>query len=224
MKKLVWIMAKSAKHSASCIAGFELLVTNNDWSKVEVGNLIRLVSTNDGGSVPEINLLKGSRWGFMESYDIIECDVIKGTTIGAQSENFIINTATIKWINRAIPTEQFICDKVSNDLFINNNNRLNRIEYSTLENSFRLVKVNNLTIVKNDYNKVKCNFDFEGRPCYGFAMTDPLYYGLAYPYRAGSAYIIISTSSEVYDQTGCAYKFVAKIIPEGVYSRNIKGQ
>ena len=170
----------------------------------EYGKWIRLVADENGDSLPNNN----STPKVNTVIEVIDA-TIKYVPLELQPENAILgNYRKIaddvnidKCINLVgLSTEEYIFGALYNCL--------NDEEMKRINGSLRFYKVNNLEIYRNEKNKWKVKFSYNGNGYYDIAMTDPNHYQVKF---IGNAYIVVSLPNESIDFRW--YKFVARIIP-----------
>lgn len=217
MKKRVLLLAVSCKRGGLCPGGLDL-DNPQKW--------IRIVK-DDGraGAVQGIDI------DFAKPLDIIEFEG-RPMPQGKQQENWVIDNDYCKNKGKVRLTNGNGTDKEILDwsfqkyayhgYWHNYKAFLNEEEFENVtEPSESILKVSNVRIYNNNYNKAKIDFDWSGARyrLLGIAMTDQNFYGKI---KEGdviydNAYIVISVPKEIDDwvhpETGekRAYKFVSKI-------------
>lgn len=217
MKKRVLLLAVSCKTGGLCPGGLDL-DNPQKW--------IRIV--NDDGKAGAV---QGRDIDFAEPLDVIEFEG-RAMPQGKQLENWVIDNASCKnrgkgRLRNGTGTDREVLDwaykKYEYHGYWNNyKSFLTKEEFDNIiEPSESILKVSNIRIYKNDYNRAKIDFDWSGARyrLYGVSMTDQSLYdkidGTEVSYR--EAYIVISIPKEIEDwscpETGeqRAYKFVSKI-------------
>lgn len=217
MKKRVLLLAVSCKTGGLCPGGLDLS-NPQKW--------IRIVK-DDGraGAVQGIDI------DFAEPLDVIEFDG-RPMPQGKQQENWVIdnNSCVNKGkgrLNNGNGTDKEILDWAYNKYgyhgyWNNYKSFLNEDEFENIdEPSESIMKVSNVRIYRNDYNRAKIDFDWSGAKyrLLGVSMTDQNFYDRIddddVTYK--EAYIVVSIPKEIDDWTDPntgeqrAYKFVSKI-------------
>ncbi len=217
MKKRVLLLAVSCREGGLCPGGVDL-DNGSQW--------IRIVKDDGrGGSVQGVDI------DFARPLDIIEFDG-RPMPQGKQKENWVIDNHSCKNLGRAKlksgnSTDKEILDYVYrrysyHGYWGNYRSYLNEEEFEQVtEPSESILKVTNVRIYKNDYNRAKIDFDWEGAQyrLLGVSMTDQDYYGKIDngDIVFDNAYIVISIPKKIDDwinpNTGQkqAYKFVSRI-------------
>lgn len=210
-KKLIWILAKSIKHGAFCIAGKD--VHTNDW--------IRLVSNSDGGSLSEEQsrvYFEGASqkepWGVRVN-DLVEIVFVKRVSIIGQPENWQISSKvwTLKNNSKRYYQPDLFFDS-PHDLW-GHGNKVSHSVLGQIKESLYLVRVNNFEIYQVGYEgkyKLKARFLYNGQAYENFAVTDPEYHRKAG--ELGDVTLVVSLGQE-FVEDHCHYKIVGKIFKEG---------
>lgn len=210
MRKRALLLAVSCKTGGLCPGGIDMDNTNK-W--------IRIVK-DDGHA----GAIQGNEIDFAEPLDVIEFD---GHPVpqGKQLENWVIDNNSCQ--KRGSVKQEYL-DKVYEDYeyhdFWNNYKAyLTEKEFEDItQPSESILKVTDVRIYKNNYNKAKIDFQWSKAryKITGISMTDQDFYDKI---RDGdevcfeNAYVVISIPKEIDDwvcpDTGeCrAYKFVSKI-------------
>ncbi len=217
MKKRVLLLAVSCKKGGLCPGGLDL-DNPKKW--------IRIVK-DDG----QAGAVQGIDIDFAEPLDIIEFDG-RPMPQGKQQENWVIDNSSCKNKGKEIlkngnGTEKELLDwafqkYAYHGYWHNYRAFLNEEEFENItEPSESILKVSNVRIYKNDYNKAKIDFDWSGAKyrLLGVSMTDQNFYDRIDNAEVtfDNAYIIISIPKVIDDwanpDTGerRAYKFVSKI-------------
>lgn len=217
MKKRVLLLAVSCREGGLCPGGIDL-DNESQW--------IRIVKDDGrGGSVQGVDI------DFAKPLDIIEFDG-RPMPQGKQRENWVIDNRSCKKIGRAKlkngnSTDKEILDyaygKYSyHGFWGNNRSYLKEEEFEQVTDpSESILKVTNVRIYKNNYNRAKIDFDWDGAQyrLLGISMTDQDYYGKIDndDIKFDNAYVVISIPKNIDDwvnpNTGQkqAYKFVSRI-------------
>ena len=208
MRKRVLLLAVSCRTGGLCPGGIDL-DNQSEW--------IRIVA--NGGTA-----VQGYEIDFAEPLDIIEF-VGHYAPQGKQLENWVIDNSSCHRIGRV---KQGVLDKVYNNYgyhgFWNNYKAyLTEDEFNDVtQPSESILKVSDVKIYRNEYNKAKIDFKWSGArfKITGISMTDPDFYDRiddGDEIYFDDAYIVISIPKEVDDWvhpgTGerRAYKFVSKV-------------
>lgn len=209
MRKRVLLLAVSCKTGGLCPGGLDL----DDPRK-----WIRIVR-DDG----QAGAVQGHEIDFAEPLDIIEFDG-RPMPQGKQQENWVIDNHSCKRIgsrNRDVLDWAF--NNYSYHGFWRNYRAfLNEQEFEAITDpSESIMRVSNVRIYKNDYDRAKIDFDWSGAryTIKGISMTDQNFYDRIVDEEVTfeNAYIITSIPKEIDDwvhpETGekRAYKFVSKI-------------
>lgn len=217
MKKRVLLLAVSCKQGGLCPGGLDL-DNPSKW--------IRIVSNDgDGGAV------QGYEIDHARPLQIIEFDG-HPMPMGKQIENWVIDNNSCKCKGKArlqngSGTDRELLDWAYNKYGYHgywNNYRsfLNEEEFECVtEPSETILKVSNVRIYKNNYNRAKIDFDWSGAQfrLQGVSMTDQEFYDQidGSEVEFDNAYLVISIPKKIDDwinpNTGQkqAYKFVSKV-------------
>ena len=218
MKKRVLLLAVSCKQGGLCPGGLDLDNPRN-W--------IRIVADDgDGGSV------QGKDIDFAKPLDIIAFDG-RPMPQGKQRENWVIDCGsckclgkgTLKKTNGEFATEREILDWVYEQYSYHGfwNNYYSYLRESEFERvtepSESIMKVSNVRIYKNNFDKAKIDFDWNGHRLNGISMTDQDFYSqiAIREVEFEDAYIVVSIPKSIGEwvnpNTGerQAYKFVSRI-------------
>lgn len=209
MKKKVLLLAVSCKTGGLCPGGLDM-DNPQKW--------IRIVK-DDGRA----GAVQGSEIDFAEPLDIIEFDG-RSMPQGKQLENWVINNNSCKVVDsRGEDVLNWAYNKYSyNGFWHNYKSFLNEEEFEAVTvPSESILKVSEVRIYKNDYNRAKIDFNWSGAryKIMGVSMTDQNFYDRIHndEIHMNEAYIVVSIPKEIDDwvhpQTGekRAYKFVSKI-------------
>jgi hypothetical protein len=213
MKKKVLLLAVSCKNGGLCPGGLDL-DNPNKW--------IRIVK-NDG----QAGAIQGHEIDFAKPLDVIEFDG-RPMPQGKQLENWIIDYhSCINMGKNDIGTTREVLDWAYNHYeyhgyWGNYKSYLNEAEFAAVNvPSESILRVSDVKIYKNDYDKAKIDFKWYGArfPFLSVSMTDQNFYDQIDDSEVhfDNAYIIISIPKEIDDWinpgTGekRAYKFVSKI-------------
>ena len=220
--KRILCLANSRKLSGRCIAGKEI------WEEGRVGDWIRPVSARDRQEVSEWE------WQYEDGSDPRVLDVIDVPVLNAQpedyqQENWLLDPECYWTKIRSVTTNeltQFI-DPVAplwtnGDSTVNGqNDRVPLSDAYSLDNSLRLIRVNDLKLYVsqpgkdfgNNKRSVQGRFQYDGTD-YWLRVTDPVYERqyLLQPngnYQIGESFLTISLGEPF---QGDAYKLIAAII------------
>ena len=209
MRKRVLLLAVSCKTGGLCPGGLDL----DDPRK-----WIRIVK-NDGHA----GAVQGREIDFAKPLDTIEFDG-RPMPQGKQRENWVIdNNSCRKTGRRTKEALDWAYQQYSyNGFWGNYRAYLDEQEFAAVnEPSESIMRVSNVRIYKNAWNKAKIDFDWDDAPCRinGISMTDQDFYDKISEGAVtfDNAYIITSIPKEIDDwvnpNTGQkqAYKFVSKI-------------
>ena len=213
MKKRVLLLAVSCKTGGLCPGGIDL---------DEPSKWIRIVK-DDG----QAGAIQGFEIDFAKPLDVIEFEG-RPMPQGKQQENWVIDNNSCKKIGR-VPTDKYkqildtVYQKYSYHGFWGNyRSYLNEEEFAQVTApSESIMKVSNVRIYQNEWNKAKIDFDWEQSQyrMQWISMTDQDFYDkikeddVTYE----KAYIVTSIPKEIDDyinpNTGQkqAFKFVSKI-------------
>ena len=194
----VIILTKSNKRMSNnaygkCVAGL-----------TENGNWIRLVLDASGDSLPD------------KDCEAFEClDIIDVETEGYPLEYQPENERLMRFNGKAgrMSIEEVI-DKYGVDddthCFVNNRNLLYENEMKQTSGSLLLLEVQNLRVYKDDRNRHKATFEYNGIIYEDISMTAPEHYSRLFTYD--NAFIVVSLPPNTGEYRGY-YKFVAAIYP-----------
>lgn len=209
MRKRVLLLAVSCKTGGLCPGGLDL----DDPCK-----WIRIVK-NDGHA----GAVQGREIDFAKPLDIIEFDG-RPMPQGKQQENWVIdNNSCKKTGSRTQEALDWAYQQYAyNGFWGNYRAYLNEQEFASVsEPSESIMRVSNVRIYKNAWNKAKIDFDWDGAQyrINGVSMTDQDFYDRIDKGAVtfDNAYIITSIPKEIDEwvnpNTGekQAYKFVSKI-------------
>lgn len=210
MKKRVLLLAVSCKNGGLCPGGIDMS-NQSEW--------IRIVS-NDGNA----GAVQGYEIDFAEPLDVVE---FEGNHVpqGKQQENWAIVSGSCRKIGSV---NQSLLGRIYNNYgyhgFWNNYKAyLNEDEFDAVtQPSESILKVSDVRIYRNEYNKAKIDFNWSGARyrITGISLTDQDFYDRiddGDEINFDDAYIVISIPKEVDDWvhpgTGerRAYKFVSKV-------------
>ena len=209
MKKKVLLLAVSCKTGGLCPGGLDL----DDPRK-----WIRIVK-DDGRA----GAVQGRDIDFAEPLDIIEFDG-RPMPQGKQQENWVIDNSSCRKVgSRGEEVLDWAYNQYSyHGYWRNYRSYLNEEEFAAVTDpSESILKVSEVKIYKNDYNRAKIDFNWNGARfrLMGVSMTDQDFYGRIDDQDVlfDEAYIVVSIPKEIDDwvhpETGerRAYKFVSKI-------------
>lgn len=196
----VIVITKSDKNGGLCVAGIN----------IENGSFVRLVSDNN------TNHYAIPKWCMrnVEVLDIIDVSVIHPVPSFCQQENMEVKLQQWTKVEK-VPIETLF-DKINNkDPYIFNDScfYLDESIAQSLQYSIIMVKVRDLIISKNQYDKTKASFLYNGVFYSNMSITDPDFYNIEGKFD--NAILVISIpdighSSDYYMERRC-YKFVSKI-------------
>ena len=206
MRKKVLLLAVSCKTGGLCPGGIDL-DNPSKW--------IRIVK-DDG----KAGAVQGLEIDFAKPLDIIEFDG-RPMPQGKQLENWVINNASCR---KTGSENSGVLERVYQQyeykgFWGNFKSYLNEGEFNSVAvASESILKVKNIDIYKNEYNKWKIDFEWDGAryPIKRVSLTDPDYYGANQTIHIENAYIVTSIPKEpdwINPTTNerQAYKFVSKI-------------
>jgi hypothetical protein len=209
MKKRVLLLAVSCKTGGLCPGGLDL----DDPRK-----WIRIVK-----DVGRAGAVQGRDIDFAEPLDIIEFDG-RPMPQGKQQENWVIDNSSCRKVgSRGEEVLDWAYNQYSyHGYWHNYKSYLNEEEFAAItEPSESILKVSEVKIYKNDYNRAKIDFKWNGArdKFMGVSMTDQDFYDRIDDEDVlfDEAYIVVSIPKEIDDwvhpETGekRAYKFVSKI-------------
>jgi len=208
MKKRVLLLAVSCKTGGLCPGGLDL-ADPSKW--------IRIVK-DDG----QAGAVQGHEIDFAKPLDIIEFD---GRPIpqGKQKENWVIDNKSCKKTqsygsNQSKKVLDWAYQQYSyNDFWGNYRAYLNEQEFNAVNfPSESILKVSDIDIYKNDFNKWKIDFNWQDVSVKKISMTDPDFYDNNHSVHIDNAYCVTSIPKEadwIHPDSGerQAYKFVSKI-------------
>lgn len=166
-KRTIVILAKSVKHHNNCVAG----------KCVNTGEWIRPVSTPQGAELTDDQVRYENSYGtfHVKTLQKIEMQFTKHVPLVNQPDNYLISD--VRWRQRyRIPKNELInhldhpediwgkSDHVTFDLIINGD--------INIEQSLYLVKVENLKLYKNIFDKRRASFIYNEMQ-YDLSVTDP---------------------------------------------------
>ncbi len=211
MKKRVLLLAVSCKNGGLCPGGLDM-DNPKKW--------IRIVK-DDGRA----GAVQGREIDFAEPLDIIEFDG-RPMPQGKQLENWVINNNSCKVVSsKGEDVLDWVYNQYSYKGFWRNyKSFLNEEEFEAVTDpSESILKVSDVRIYKNDYNRAKIDFKWSGAryKIMGVSMTDQDFYDRIDDDEVliDEALIVVSIPKEIDDWvhpgTGekRAYKFVSKIYP-----------
>lgn len=209
MKKKVLLLAVSCKNGGLCPGGLDM-DNPKKW--------IRIVK-DDGRA----GAVQGREIDFAEPLDVIEFDG-RPMPQGKQLENWVIDNNSCKVVgSKSEDILNWAYNQYSYKGFWRNyKSFLNEEEFEAITDpSESILKVSEVRIYKNDYNRAKIDFKWSGAryKIMGVSMTDQDFYDRIDDEEVlmDEAYIVVSIPKEIDDwvhpETGekRAYKFVSKI-------------
>lgn len=196
----VIVLTKSDKNGGFCVAGID----------VETGNFVRLVSNNSFShyAIPQHYMQN------IDVLDVIDVSVNRCVPSFCQQEN--VEVRLEQWQKICSISTDDLKQLVNNDLpfiFVDDCFYLEETDAQKLSYSLMMVQVSNLSITRNQYNKTKARFYYNGTWYSNMSITDPQFYN--FEGFIGNAILVISIpdvghTSEYYSESRC-YKFVSKI-------------
>lgn len=212
LSKLIWVLDKSRKEQAFCIAGKD--VCSNEW--------VRLVSDESGCALTaEQAKVHYSGASVKEPWDVKVNDLVRvnfkgASPINGQAENWVI--AEYVWtlcnhLKGKVCVERFFDFPES---IWGEGGRISDDDVDLQQNSLYLINVKDFQIYHldsslNGKRKVKSSFVFNNIIYSNISVTDPNYY-YADDQFLGDVSLVVSLGQE-YD--GYHYKIVAKIFKDG---------
>lgn len=207
MIKEIVVFANSVKHGNSCVAG--KCTSTGEW--------IRPVSNNEGAEISVAQTKKinrrdnDSEWG-LKVLNKIKVDLSHHAPLNHQTENYVINQT--RW------TDEFFIKKHQVEDYLDTPENLwgegNRVSHheilnnQEIRNSLYLVKVDELELFKDQYDKRRARFSYGGID-YNLAVT-----GREFDdnFERNSTFLsnVIICVSLGEDYEGYCYKLVASII------------
>ena len=198
------MLTKSSKFGKYCVAGIDLY--KREW--------VRLVSPTgeSDGAISDYEMRSADGYIF-KPLDVVKVATIKRDPIGCQTENQVLDTRypwtllgtmTLSGVLYHHPIE------TPNYIFEDTQKYLLEDAVKKYNHSLVFTEVTNLTVYKNELNKQKCSFTYNGYNYYDISVTDPDYYTYL-ECKIQKAYIVVSIPHSAYE--GRFYKFVAKIFP-----------
>lgn len=208
MKKVVVVFANSVKHGKHCVAGKD--IQTKSW--------IRLVADASGAELNNEQCICVNPYGkyMVKPLQKVEIEVTQHCPLPNQPENYLVGNA--EWIQQykieAHEVVQYL-DTPETLWGIGNSVVFSDIENSTIQilQSLYLVKVDNLNLYKNTYNKRRAFFSYSGNN-YDLPVTDPNFDNLFQNSQHQS--IVCVSLGEKFNPEGSeeysCYKIVATII------------
>lgn len=211
MRKRVLLLAVSCREGGLCPGGIDL-DNPSEW--------IRIVKDDGQGSS-----VQGFEIDFAEPLDIIEFDG-RPMPQGKQRENWVIDHNSCRIIDSEdVSVLRRVYRQYGYNRFWGNNRAyLNEDEFESITDpSESIMLVSNVRIFRNDNNKAKIDFEWEGSryPLRWISMTDPEYYSRINDGEEifmDKAFIVVSIPKYIDyidPRTGerKAFKFVSKVFP-----------
>ncbi|RIZ68854.1 MAG: hypothetical protein D0528_06305 [Methylococcales bacterium] len=201
-KKTIVVLANSIKHSQHCVAG--KCINTKEW--------IRLVSDKFGAE------LTHQQARYQNPYGTYLVKPMQKTVVGLDQHVPLIHQPENHIIDGSIWQQQYNIDDTGLHNYLETPNDLwgsgDHILYSDITNgyitivqSLYLVKVNNLNIYKNQYDKRRASFNYNNQN-YDFAVTDPNFDSIVNNGVALKNILCLSLGEEY---KGNCYKLVATI-------------
>lgn len=213
MVRDVVILAMSSKYREYCVAGID----------IKNGNWVRLVSDDEEthGALTKDHV-RYANGQLCQPLDVIRLEVLKDVPFEHQSENVMINP-NCYWTKIGSTSLEAVLQlhPVENHATIFGN-QFEYIMASVIQNyninySLIIVRVNNLTIRRTEYNKIKATFEYRGIQYNNMSVTDSDFFNVAIeePFFTENAVIVMSIPDAPYEVYGEEryYKFVAKVFP-----------
>lgn len=204
MKKRVLLLAVSCKTGGLCPGGLDL---------ADPSRWIRIVK-DDG----QAGAVQGHEIDFGKPLDIIEFEG-RPMPQGKQIENWVIDNKSCRKIDsRTITVLDWVYQNYSyRDFWGNYKPFLNEEEFNAVNvPSESILKVSDIDIYKNNYNKWKIDFNWQNTQVKRVSMTDPDFYDNDHSVHIDNAYCVTAIPKEadwIHPDSGerQAYKFVSKI-------------
>lgn len=196
----VIILTKSDKNGGYCVAGIDF----------EHKSFVRLVS-NDACSHYAI-----PKWcmNTVNVLDVIDVSVNRRVPSFCQQENIEVQLQQWQSIGSISANEiQGFINNGTQYIFEDDCFYLEETNAQNLLYSLMIVRVSNLSIIRNQYDKTKAKFNYDGIWYSNMSITDPEFYD--FEGQIDNAILVISIpdighTSEYYTGSRC-YKFVSKI-------------
>ena len=202
INKTIVVLANSVKHHQHCVAG--KCLSSGQW--------VRPVSTSEGAELTHDQSTYTNPHGsyIVKPKQKIEMVFASFVPLINQPENFLITDQ--RWI------QQYKIDDNELSGFLDNPENLwghgNRVNYLditqnriTITDSLYLVQVENLRLYKNEYDKRRANFIYNGTS-YDLPVTDPHFNKKASEIDGVLGILCVSLGEEY---QGSCYKLVATI-------------
>lgn len=173
------ILAKSNKqlHNGgygSCVAGI-----------TEGGEWIRLVSSEDGDSIPQ------GKANYIPINSVIKAEIRRAPLVH-QIENAMLLYFTVTQ-DSIEPFLQGVHQVEENGIFGNFSNKLSCFEANQNNGTLRLIRVEHLKTYRRPSENCKAEFTYCGHKYIDLAMTDPNCYAASGTIRSfGNAFIVVS--------------------------------
>lgn len=167
MKVTIVVFANSVKNQGHCVAGKD--ISTQRW--------LRLVSDEYGSALSYGQCLCSNPYGKfpVKPLQKIEIEFVKSASLIHQPDNYLI--ANVIWQQKYKITEEEIVNYLDNPQNLWGSG--DRIYYDLIESgaihieqSLYLVKVNDLRLYRNEYQKRRASFNYQNVR-YDFAVTDP---------------------------------------------------
>jgi hypothetical protein len=194
MRSQILVIGKSDKHNGYCVAGVD-----------KRGKCVRLVRDEDGHALPKEDCE-------FKKLDLINIDMTAAPPKN-QPENYILNrilkVARVSISNSELA--QFA--DAPPKLYHNTDPWLTRSAMRKVNDSVILVYTENLKIHKNDEDKFKAEFTYNGEHYEGFSLIDSEYKKKERSIK--KAFILVSLPNIPYAKYGLDlyYKFIAAVYP-----------
>ncbi|MCL2546904.1 MAG: hypothetical protein FWE06_06885 [Oscillospiraceae bacterium] len=190
----ITVLAKSDKHNGYCVAAL-----------TQTGKLIRLVRDAEG------HALTKEQCQFQKG-DMITVNV-EPAPLKWQKENYILTEVLSS--KKSLTSLNYLSKYTQNtkSIFSNTNPWLSSDEMAKNAGSLLLVAVDDLTIYKNDEDKYKANFTYNGQSYEGFSVTDPDF--KKRKRKMAKAFILVSLPNSPYGKYGqdLFYKYICAVYP-----------
>ncbi|MCX7113384.1 MAG: hypothetical protein NTX45_25410 [Proteobacteria bacterium] len=208
MKKVIVVFANSVKHGKHCVAGKD----------VQTGRWVRPVGDSSGAELNDDQCKYSNPYGkyMVKPLQKVEVEVTKHCPLPNQPENYLVGNAEWTQQYKIEPSEVVDYLDTPETLWgIGNSIPFSDIENSTVQilQSLYLVKVDNLNLYNNLYNKRRASFSYRGNN-YDFPVTDPKFDSLLQNPQNQSILCVSLGEKFIPEGSGeySCYKIVATII------------
>ena len=199
------ILGTSSKNGGLCVAGVR---PDGTWIRIVSGD----AATN--GAIPH-NFMDGC--GVL---DYVSVDIVKKQPTKRQPENCLVNLSVPIQYHEKVSLQKVLeIHALDNPQYIFGDTG-RAIPESIAEKqttSLLLIEVQNLHLYKNEYNKSRADFFYNGELYQEISVTDPECYQLNDNHYA-RAHLVMSLADQSWFNNSCElyYKFVAKVFFERV--------